>query len=274
MHPLVISAYRMLIAAVLLLACLAITHSLIGLRRLLTRHPVRAALVGVGTAAYQGLYFSSVVWVGVSVSTVVSLGVAPLLLTAWESITTGSRPTATRLLVLTVALTGLVLVSAFGGDGGPTGPHPTWGVLAAVGSGTSYAATTALSRTLLRTASGVTPLVLTTAMTTVGAVALVPFVALGGPLLTGDIKVDLLLVYLGTLTMALAYGLLYSGLRTTSESTAVIATLVEPVTAALAAALFLDERLGPAGIVGTALVIAAVLGLERSPAIRPEPAGM
>ena len=69
--------------------------------------------------------------------------------------------------------------------------------------------------------------------------------------------------YLGALTFALAYALLYSGLRTTSSSAAVVATLCEPVTAAVAAAVFLDERLGVWGIVGIALVVAAIAGTAR-----------
>ena len=68
---------------------------------------------------------------------------------------------------------------------------------------------------------------------------------------------------LGALTFALAYALLYSGLRTTSSSAAVVATLCEPVTAAVAAAVFLDERLGVWGIVGIALVVAAIAGTAR-----------
>ena len=69
------------------------------------------------------------------------------------------------------------------------------------------------------------------------------------------------LLYLGVVTMALAYGLLYAGLRTMTGSSAVIATLLEPVTAAVAAALVLDERLGALGVVGTLLILAAVAGL-------------
>ena len=42
-------------------------------------HPVPAVVVGCGTALYQGLYFVSVLLVGVSVATVVSLGLAPVL---------------------------------------------------------------------------------------------------------------------------------------------------------------------------------------------------
>ena len=74
-----------------------------------------------------------------------------------------------------------------------------------------------------------------------------------------------LLFYLGTATMALSYGLLYAGLRTTSGSAATIATLLEPIAAGALAALLLGERLGPAGIVGAALILAAVV------ALRPEP---
>jgi drug/metabolite transporter (DMT)-like permease len=43
----------------------------------------------------------------------------------------------------------------------------------------------------------------------------------------------------------------------------VVATLCEPVTAAVAAAVFLDERLGVWGIIGIALVVAAIAGTAR-----------
>ena len=65
--------------------------------------------------------------------------------------------------------------------------------------------------------------------------------------------------------MAIAYGLFYAGLRTVAGSAAVIATLLEPVTAAVVAAIWLDEQLGVAGIVGTALILLAVAGLGRRP---------
>ena len=85
---------------------------------------------------------------------------------------------------------------------------------------------------------------------------------------------SLTLLYLGVFTMALAYGLFYVGLRTTTGSSAVIATLLEPVTATVVAALFLDERLGALGVVGTLLILAAVAGLgrEEEPAAVPPPA--
>jgi drug/metabolite transporter, DME family len=274
MSVLTISAWRLLIAgAVLLVAVLALRQGRSVLLLARTR-PWRAAIVGAGTASYQALYFGAIVATGVTVSTVVSLGLAPVLLTVAESVRQRRRPSVVRLLVLAAALGGLVLVSATSGSG-DTGPHPLLGVLLALGSGTAYAIATELGRPLVEVAG---PLALTTTTTTVGAVALVPFGLLGAGgdevLVSGDPVVLATLAYLGVLTMALAYGLFYVGLRITTGSSAVIATLLEPVTAALAAALFLGERLGTLGVAGTLLILAAVAGLghEEDPVAVPPPA--
>ena len=91
----------------------------------------------------------------------------------------------------------------------------------------------------------------------------------GGHLVTGDPAALALVGYLGVVSMALAYGLLYAGLRTTSSSAATIASLLEPVTAALLAAWLLDERLGALGITGTVLILTAVAGLGWRPRVVP-----
>lgn len=263
-----ISAWRMLIAAAVLLVVLLVMRRLHELATLLRTHPVRAVVTGCGTAAYQALYFGSVVTVGVSVSTVVSLGLAPVLLTVAESARRRAAPSLGQLAVLALALAGLVLVSLAAGAHDP-GPHPALGVLLAIASGATYAATTVVGRALAQTTG---PLTLTTAATTAGALALLLLATLDGSF-TADVEgpeVTLTLLYLGVFTMALAYGLFYAGLRTIPGSAAVIATLLEPVAAAVLAAIVLDERLGAAGIVGTALVLLAVAGLRgRETAVPP-----
>jgi drug/metabolite transporter, DME family len=260
---LMVSAYRMAIAAVVLLLVVAATRSLGHVRALLRRHPRRVCAVGLSTAAYQALYFSAVVNVGVSVATVVALGLAPVLVTVWESVRAGRLPAPGHYPVLVAALTGLVLVSV--SEGAASGPRPLLGLAAAVAAGIGYAAATVVGRDL---AQGSQTIVLTAAATTVGAAALVPVGAVASwgrsPLVTTDPAALLVLAYLGVMTMALAYGLLYAGLRTTSGSAAVIATLVEPVTAAALAAWLLGEQLGVWGAVGAALILAAVAGLTRA----------
>lgn len=267
MDSLTISAYRVLIAAVALVALVLITGRWRATRALMARSPGHVAVVGSLTALYQALYFASVVAVGVTVATVVSLGLAPVLLTIHEAVTSRRRPSVSSLAVVSAALTGLVLVSV-SSESGATGPHPVLGVVLAIASGSTYAAATTIGRPLAQASD---PFALVTATTSVGALVLLPFglIASRGDavLVTGDTEVLVWLVYLGVATMALAYGLLYAGLRHTTGSAAVIATLLEPVTAAVAAAALLDERLTGLGIAGTLLILAAVAGLARRPEV-------
>lgn len=259
-----VSAWRMLLAAAaLILFCLA-TRRLAGVRNTLRSHPMLAVAIGCGTAVYQGLYFVSVLMAGVSVATVVSLGLAPVLAAAWEHARAGTRPTARDLSVLGAALVGLVLISVTA-QHGPAAPddRPVLGLVLAVAAGATYAATTVLGHTL---AQQVDPVTLTTCATSAGAVLLLPFLGIAaarGEVVAGTSPTSLaLMLYLGVATMALAYGLLYAGLRTTSGSAATVATLVEPISAAALAVALLGERLGALAVVGAALILAAVVGLR------------
>ena len=261
MSPLTLSVYRMVIAAAVLGAAVLVVHRGAQLRAVLADRPGHAVAVGCGTAAYQALYFGAVVTAGVTVATVVALGLAPVLLTVSDAVLERRRIPLSRLVVLGAALAGLVLVT---GVPGATGAGSGTGVLLATASGTTYALTTALGRPL---AQRTDPLVLTAATTTIGALLLAAVAVLvrpAGPVVTTDPAAVAGLLYLGVFTMALAYALLYAGLRTTPGSVAVVASLLEPVTAAVAAALVLGERLGPAGIAGTVLIVLAVAGLGRA----------
>ncbi|MEO9325766.1 DMT family transporter [Nocardioides sp. C4-1] len=275
LSPLTISAYRTGIAALVLLVAALLLRRLGDVRRLLRERPGLTCLVGLCTAAYQALYFASVVAVGVTVSTVVSLGLAPLLLAGRDAVRRRALPSPREALPVVAALVGLVLVSGTAGHG-DTGPEPVLGVVLAIASGTAYAAATAWGEGLARSTD---PVVLTTATTSVGALGLVPVALLGGgPYVTADPEAVATLLYLGVLTFALAYALLYAGLRTTSSSAAVVATLVEPVTAGLVAVAFLGERLGAPGVVGMVLVLVAIATLNAPPApaagpVRARPRG-
>ncbi len=267
---LTVSAYRTAIAAMVLVLAVVLLRRTPGAVALARRQPWRTAIVGAATGAYQALYFGAVVAVGVSVATVVALGLAPVLLTVLD-VVRGRRVGGVRVVVLAAALAGLVLVSVAGiGQGGTGGDRPVLGLALAAASGAGYALATRLGEDLARDAD---PLVVATVTTTWGAALLVPAGIVagvrGGHLVTGDPAVLGLLAYLGVVSMALAYALLYAGLRTTSSSAATIASLLEPATAALLAAWLLDERLGTLGIIGTAMILAAVAGLGVRPRTVP-----
>jgi DME family drug/metabolite transporter len=262
-----VSAWRMVLAAATLVAFAALTRRWKATVTTMRTHPVRTVLVGCGTAAYQGLYFVSVLLVGVSIATVVSLGVAPILAAAWEHRRARTRPSPREAAVPAIALAGLVLITATAGPGpAAAGDSPALGLILAVAAGVTYAATTVLGHTL---AQSVDPVALTTGATLVGATVLAPFLVVAAsthePVIAADAGSLAILIYLGVATMALAYGLLYAGLRTTSGSAATVATLLEPVSAALLAALLLGERLPWPALLGGALILAAVAALSKAP---------
>jgi DME family drug/metabolite transporter len=70
-----------------------------------------------------------------------------------------------------------------------------------------------------------------------------------------------LLIYLGVVPTAVAYALYTIGLRTTRVTVAGVLGLLEPLTATLLGVLFFGDRLGQVGVVGTALLLVAVVGL-------------
>lgn len=267
--PVAIGFYRLLAAALLLLILSGpkLAEAVRGLRT----HPWSLTFAGVGLGVYQVLYFISVADVGVGVSTVVSLGIAPVITTVIEAIIVRRRPNARTVVVVAAAVAGLALV-AISSSGAATAaaPRPGIGLLAAVGSGISYALTTIVSR---HAAQGISPLVMTTTSSVIGAITLLPLALIAGAgfAVTGPAVSQI--VYLGAATTVLAYALFYAGLRSTSSSVASVLTLIEPLTATILAVILLSEPLPLLTILGGILLLGAICLLYLAPPDeQPEPA--
>ncbi|HRK48512.1 MAG TPA: DMT family transporter, partial [Nocardioides sp.] len=215
----VVGAYRSLAAVAALGLAVLLTRRGRQCRQLLSEHPRRAVGVGVLTATFMVLFFVAVVSVGVSVATVVALGWAPVMLQLVRVARERRPPPASELVTLAAALVGLLLISLAGG--GSDAPHPVLGIVTAVASGTAYGLSAELVGPLNEhdglTVAAVTMTVAAVVLVTTGA-----FVAgsRGEAVTTTDPVSWLLMVYLGVGTMALAYVLLYAGLRTTPSRTA------------------------------------------------------
>jgi DME family drug/metabolite transporter len=97
----------------------------------------------------------------------------------------------------------------------------------------------------------------------VATLLLAPFAL--GDVLSAGLTADhwLYILALGVGSTALAYGLLTLGLNYASATAVSIATLIEPLTASIAAALIFQERLGLLGLVGAALLLLGMLVLYR-----------
>ena len=260
--PTAIGFYRLAIAGAVLLGLAAVVRRVSPLVRVFRESPGRVLLTGVALGAYQALYFIAVVNVGVSVATVVSLGLAPVVTSVWEAVRSGRRPSAGTVATIAAALIGLILITTAATEPTHGAPRPMLGLLAAIASGLGYGCSALLSRDLSQRADAMT---LTTATALVGALALLPLTVAGG--LAFPVRADTvgLLAYLGVVTTAIAYALFYGGLQTVPGSVAAVVTLLEPLTAALLAVLILGEPLAGASIAGGVLLLGAVAVLYLKP---------
>lgn len=267
LSPLTISAYRAIVAVAVLFTISVLTGRL-GTSWSVARHQWRRVVaVGVLTATFQMLFFLAVVAAGVSLTTVVALGCAPVLLLILNSARQRRFPSNAQIVTVSMAVVGLLLVSiAGGGHGGAT--NPTLGILAALGSGAAYGLSAEAAAPLSQCLDTLT---VTTVTMSVAGLVLVPVgLSLGylgnASLTTDNASSWLLIVYLGVVTMAVAYALLFTGLRSTPSGAAVVATLLEPVTAVFIAIVFLDEHLTMSGLLGALLIVAAIATLGRADA--------
>ncbi|MGY1594516.1 DMT family transporter [Geodermatophilus sp. SYSU D00708] len=271
--PLDIAWHRMAVGAAVLL----VAHLLTRRRRpvavpLTGPVALRLALVAAGLAAYQLAYFAAVASAGVSIATLVALGLAPLLITVGAALLGHGRPDRATMLALTAALTGLGLLVGLTA-GASTGTAVLLGALLAVGSALGYAVVTLASGGL---PAGVP---VTLAGFVGGALLLTPVALAGGLHLTAEPVALATLIYLGAVPSAAAYALFFRGLRTVPGAVAAIVTLLEPVTATVLATAFLGERLPLGALAGGVLVLGAVaglylrrLGVRTRPDVVPEPA--
>ncbi|WP_448625783.1 DMT family transporter [Geodermatophilus sp. URMC 64] len=255
LSPLDIAWYRLAVGAVVLLAGWALTaRRRTGAVPVTRPVAVRLVLVGAGLAAYQLAYFSAVARAGVSIATLVALGLAPLLIAVGAALLGHGRPSRTTLAALALALVGLVLLVGVSA-GADTGTAVLLGALLATGSALGYAVVT------LASAGVPAGVPVTLAGFAGGAVLLTPVVLAAGVRFPADPVAIAVLLYLGLVPSALAYGLFFTGVRTVPGAVASIVTLLEPLTATVLATAFLGERLAPGAVVGGLLLLAAVAGL-------------
>ncbi len=257
--------WRALAALVTLAVVVLIRGQFAACVALVRAHPTRILVMGALTTAFQLLFFVAVLAAGVSVATVVALGSAPVLLLLLHSVQWRRVPGTAQLVTVSMGVAGLVLVSLIGV--GTAGSAPTLGVLAALGSGAAFAFSADLGSFVSR---GYDAVPVATGTMAVAALIMVPAgvtvgLVRGDSLVATDAATWLGLAYLGVVTMALAYVLLFAGLRTTASGSAAVATLLEPVTAVVIAVLLLGESLTLAGSVGSLLILAAIgsLGLRQ-----------
>ena len=259
--PMAVSFWRFLTGVALLLAACVLRPSR-GTSR--TPRPTGERLLlftgtGIGLAVFQTAYFAAVKDTGLAVGTIVALGAAPVCTAAGGRLFLGERVGRGGLPAVGGALAGLAIL-VLGNQRGVV--HPA-GVGMSLLSAAGYAVSNILGRWTGRHGAGEDPYTLTVGAFAVGAAVMLPF-AWGEGLVPHTAHlghVVLLMLYVATVTTALAYPLYFAGAAAVRVATASVVMLIEPVSAAVLGVLFLGERLTVATVVGTALMLAAIGGL-------------
>lgn len=213
----------------------------------------RALLLGLGMAISQTAYFAAVGRSGVAVATVITLGVSPLLVAIGERMLLAERITRWQGATLLLAIGGLGLLTLAGSD---TAPASVSGVALALVSGATYAGVILVQRINGSTSD---PYRGALVSFVVGAVILLPLALVEGIFpAKGAGSTVAMLVYLGAVPTALAYGLFFAALGRVKATTASVVALLEPVTAAAIGVTLLHEQLTVAALTGALVLLLAV----------------
>ena len=228
--------------------------------RTVARAPL-AARVWIATAFGQALYgaafFSAVRSTGVAVGTVVALGSAPLITGAISAMSLRKVPALSWLGTTVFAIVGMSLIVVSGKESQVT----MSGVALALCAGLGYALFALGSKTIL--SSGVSSEFAMAKVFGIASLMLAPtllFVDLEWLTHTDAI---VMVLWLGVVTLALAYWSYATGLRHLEPSQTTMITLVEPVVATLLGAVVLSERPTVLAWCGIVVVIAALLADSR-----------
>lgn len=216
-------------------------------------------LFSAAMALYQVCYFGAIPRVGVTVAALITLCTAPVLVAFLSTVLLRERPGTRVLSAMAGAILGTLLLVGSPQTAG-AGPETVRGVALALGAALSFAVVALSGRAL---AGRYRDLQLTAIGMAGGALFLLPFALATGLASHYSPAGWSLLLYLGIVPTALGYVLFFHGLRYTTATIASTVNLLEPLTSTLLAWLLFDERLGPAGLLGAALLLGAMAVLLR-----------
>jgi len=220
-----------------------------------------------GASLYQPAFFFGVERSGVAVGTVIALGSGPMFSGLIDLALHRRNPAMKWYTGTAVMLVGVAALVAGGANDSSVISLSLFGVLSAMAAGLGYAVYAHTTSVLISRGVGSTEAL--ASQFALAALILVPFLIAsvvsssdaGWVWSTSGI---VMLLHLGVLTAGIAYVLYGWGLRTLHASTAVSITLVEPLTAALAAFVVLGERLSAQGWMAGVVILLGLVVLSRS----------
>ncbi|WP_040406043.1 DMT family transporter [Amycolatopsis nigrescens] len=265
LHPLSVAAYRLLLGGLCMVLLLGVTGRLRGLPRTAAAGR-RLFAAGALLAVFQAGYFASVLLTSVSVATMATIGSVPVFVAIGGALSGRGGPDRNTVLSIGFALLGLVLLSWSPEDGDQG--RLVAGLALALLCGAGFAAMTLL---VGKPVDGLDPLRTSAFGCLIGGFLLLPAALRSGMAI--PLRADVLGValYLGAVPTGLAYAAYFLGLRAARPVLAALSVLLEPLTAAVLAALVLGDELGVVGWCGAALLVVALAVSYRRPGSAADP---
>jgi drug/metabolite transporter, DME family len=212
---------------------------------------------GVLLSASHAFYFAAIRDAGVTIATLLTICLAPLVISFLSAVLKLERLTRRTLITLACALLGSVLLV---GVGTPDAVYPNLavGVAFSLLAALTYGSVVVCGRFL---AADSHPLQVTTIMFCAGTLALGVVNLVSGVETVQTTQGWLLVLYLGVVPSALAYWLFQVGLRFIPATAASIVSMLDPLVAALLAWALFGEMLSLTGVLGAILLLASILVL-------------
>lgn len=217
------------------------------------------AITAFGQALYGAAFFSAVRSTGVAVGTVVALGSAPLITGVITAISSRKAPLLSWLGTTLFAIVGMSLIVVSGKESQVT----VSGVALALCAGLGYALFALGSKTIL--SSGVASELAMARVFGIASVMLAPTLFFVNLQWLTQRDAIVMVLWLGIVTLALAYWSYATGLRHLEPSQTTLITLVEPVVATVLGVVVLSERPSSVAWLGVLIVIASLLAESRAP---------
>ena len=211
--------------------------------------------MALGAAAFQPFFFSATTSNGVALSTLLAVGCIPIFTGILSAIIFHERFSALWFGATSLAIFGLAL--RFSGE---IKVESTLGVFMAFGAGLSVAIYVNATKVAMRNHENPTELAATAYL--IGSLFLTPLLISEDLSWLGSIRGVLVVLYLGSVGMAVANIFQLYGLRKMSPSSAGTLALAEPLTATILGITLLNESLTTVSFIGLAIVSVALIWLS------------
>ena len=213
-----------------------------------------ALALGAGYTVQSGCFFSALRHIDASLTSLL-LYTFPVLVCVGAIALGREHFEPWKAAALTLATAGTALVLLGGGSGG----LQATGVVLALGAAVAYSVYLLVADEII---GRIDPWLLSALIATSAAVVLVTTGAASGALELADGAGMLWIVAIALLSTVLPMGTLLLGMARVGASTGAIVSTIEPVVTVSLAVLLLGDALGPAQLLGGALVLGAVLALQ------------